>query len=129
MVAGERCRNTAMDTGQDDGRDAGRVTSEDSADGRWMSYAELAAARGIDRSSAFKLTLRHKWRRQKDNRGTVRVYVPTDWLGPSRDMSNPAAGDMSHAISALEGAVSALREQLERAEQGRDAADTDRVPC
>jgi hypothetical protein len=49
----------------------------DSADGTWLTYAELAALRGIDRQSAARLTFRRHWRRQKDNRGTVRVFVPT----------------------------------------------------
>jgi hypothetical protein len=38
-------------------------------DGRWMSYAELAEIRRIDKTSALKLAFRHKWTRQKNNRG------------------------------------------------------------
>ena len=51
-------------------------TADDAADGQWMSYGELAAIRGIDRTSALKLALRHHWRKQRDNRGVVRVLVP-----------------------------------------------------
>jgi hypothetical protein len=51
----------------------------DSADdGRWLSYAELAELRGISRKAAMRLTLRHRWRRQPANDGTVRVCVPPD---------------------------------------------------
>ena len=44
--------------------------------GRWLSYAELAEARGITRKAAARLTLRHRWRRQPGNDGAVRVWVP-----------------------------------------------------
>jgi chromosome segregation ATPase len=108
-----------------------------------MSYGELAAVRGIDRTSALKLALRHKWRKQTDNRGTVRVLVPTDWAAPA-DKRAAAGAEMSTAITALEAAIAALREQAQtdkiaigtlreqlgtadfradRAEAGRERAD------
>jgi hypothetical protein len=51
-----------------------------------VTYAELAAVRGIDRHSAVKLSFRRHWRSQKDNYGTVtrqleelrRATVPAD---------------------------------------------------
>ncbi len=79
-----------MDTRMDAGTD--------SEGERWMSYAELAELRGIDKQSAVKLTFRRRWRRQKDNHGTVHVLVPPDWLGPqrpSRDSSNDVPLDVS----------------------------------
>ena len=51
-------------------------------DGRWLTYPELAAVRGIDKPSAIRLATRKKWRRQRDNRRVVRVLVPTEWLSP-----------------------------------------------
>jgi chromosome segregation ATPase len=93
-------------------------------EGRWMSYAELAAARGIDRTSALKLALRRKWRKQTDNRGTVRVYVPLEWGTPADKRAAtgaPPGVDLSTVIGTLDAAVSALREQLDRAEAGREA--------
>src|SRR4051794_18662442 len=53
-----------------------RPDSDDEA--RWMTYAEIAAARGISRASAERLVNRQKgrWRRQADNKGTVRFLVP-----------------------------------------------------
>ena len=96
-----------------------------------MTYAELAAARGIDKQSAARLTFRRHWRRQKDNHGTVRVFVPTDWQDRSRDASpdvsrdapHDESRDMSRVISALEGAVDTLRDQLTSAEKRADRAE------
>jgi len=90
-----------------------------SADGRWVSYPELAAIRDIDLQSARRLTARQGWRRQKDNHGVVRVYVPLehlqgqqDALADTVDAPAVASADVSAAIVALESAVAALREQL-----------------
>jgi hypothetical protein len=43
---------------------------------RWMTYDEVAAARGTTRRAAVMLVRRHKWRRQKDNEGHTRALVP-----------------------------------------------------
>ena len=43
---------------------------------RRMTYAELAAVRGISVTSARRLVLRHRWPRQIGNDGIVRVTVP-----------------------------------------------------
>ena len=99
-------------------------------DGRWMTYDELAEARGIDRQSARRMANRSRWRRQKDNRGTVRVYVPLEQAVPARrhssagtsvdkpaDMSAgtpaDAPADITRAVGALEAAIGALRERSE----------------
>jgi hypothetical protein len=106
-----------VDTAVDIGTEAG--------DGRWMNYAELAAARGIDRTSALKLALRHKWRKQSDNRGTVRVYVPLEWADPQDKRAAPGA-DVSTVIGTLEAAIAALRQPFDHALaalRGRSEAD------
>jgi chromosome segregation ATPase len=56
--------------------------SMDRDDGRWLTYPELAAVRGIDKPSAIRLATRKKWRRQRDNHRVVRVLVPSEWLSP-----------------------------------------------
>ena len=43
---------------------------------RRMTYAELAAVRGISALSAERLVRRHQWPRQTGNDGVVRVLVP-----------------------------------------------------
>jgi hypothetical protein len=89
--------------------------ADDAADGRWMTYAELGRARGISKESALKLALRRKWRKQDDNRGQVRVYVPLEWTtirDKRADAGADERADMSRAISTLDRAVAALREQL-----------------
>ena len=114
-----------------------------SGDGRWLTYDELGRNRGIDRLSAAKLAARHRWRRQKDNRGAVQVLVPTDWLTPQRgsadvsgarsaDASGDPSADVSLLVEALKAVqaqviaakdvqIAMLTERLERAEQGREA--------
>jgi hypothetical protein len=80
---------------------------DNDTDGRWMTYEELAIARGIDRNSARRLASRLKWRRQQDNQQIVRVYVPAARDEPDRrrrDMPADNPPDMSHAIGALEAA-------------------------
>jgi hypothetical protein len=92
------------------------------AETRWVTYAELAEARGIDKASAIRLTLRRKWQRQKDNRGIVRVMVPVDDLRPSGDASNGTSADMSYEASAdterlvgtLEARIAALEADVTR---------------
>jgi hypothetical protein len=50
--------------------------------GRWLTYPELSAVRGIDKPSAIRLATRKKWRRQRDNHRVVRVLVPPEWMSP-----------------------------------------------
>jgi hypothetical protein len=112
--------------------DAGTDTE---ADGRWLSYAELADARRIDKQSAIRLTRRHQWQRQKDNHGIVRTYVPEEWAGVP---SEQAAGSMdtysemsvAMAFKPMEAAIAALREQLEhertRADRAEQSRETER---
>jgi hypothetical protein len=109
---------------------------EDTQDGKWLSYAELAAIRGINRASAVKLVQRERWRRSSgnDRARTIRVLVPTDWLAParerpvasgdapttSREDTRHLAATIASLTSAFDTATAALREQLARAEQGRE---------
>ena len=99
---------------------------------RRMTYAELAAVRGISAASAERLVRRRRWARQPGNDGIVRVLVP---LAEARKRK-PRAGsdsppdmqpdvrisgltspltswaDDPRTIRAFESAVAALREQL-----------------
>jgi hypothetical protein len=126
-----------MDSTQDTG------TSSGLDDGRWLTYRELAQARGIDVPSAVKLSRRQRWRRQAGNRNTVRIFVPLDWLSGDNDPETrdetrdatradpgtretdpgtyPAAFET--ALKAIEAAhaseVAALREQIVAAETAR----------
>ena len=58
------------------------MDTEHGVDGRWMTYAELAEFRRVDKPSALKLAIRRKWPRRKDNHGTMQVCVPSEWLIP-----------------------------------------------
>lgn len=90
-------------------------SADEDADGRWLTYAELATARHIATSSAIRLVMRRHWRRQKDNHGIMRALVPPEWREPARGRT--ADAHISEAISALESSVAALRERAEAAEQ------------
>jgi hypothetical protein len=89
----------------------------------WMTYAELAANRGISKRSAMRLALRHRWPRRRGNDGMARVGVPTGGDKPPERQSErqperqtaPDDAVTVRAIAALETAVATLRGELERA--------------
>ncbi len=118
----------------DIGRDASSSYAEDMSDGTWMTYAELAALRRINQASAFKLALRHRWRRQKNNTGQMTVFVPSAWSDTSQDNAHDMsrqteefrAGPTAIAVGVLEAAVSTLREQLAAANDRADQAEANR---
>jgi len=101
------------------------IRVDDTADGAcWLTHAEVAAARGISTASAIKLALRHHWRKQRDNHGTLRCLVPADFIGPPPDLRADARADgradLSAVITTLQAAVSLLGEEL-RLERTRAA--------
>jgi hypothetical protein len=59
--------------------------ADDTASGQWLTYGQLADARGISRRAAIRLTQRHRWRRQKGNDGFARVWVPDEMTTPRGD--------------------------------------------
>jgi hypothetical protein len=99
-------------------------------DTRWMTYAELGHARGINAASAKRLAFRRKWRRQAGNDGTARVAVPVDEAARRPGRANDA-DDFDRLVGGLEAALATLREQLEhergRADQAVEAATRDAV--
>jgi hypothetical protein len=111
-------------------------------DARWMTFGEFAAARGINRASAIRTIRRKRWRRQKDNHGTVRALIPADWQTPSPDHpDDQPEGDphdrpddrhpdhadlLPQALAALENAVTGLREQLTAADARADELRVER---
>jgi hypothetical protein len=117
----------------DTGRDTSSAPDDDLSDGTWMTYADLAKLREINQASAFKLALRHRWRRQKTNTGQMTVFVPSAWSDTSQDNAH----DVSRQNEAFQAAlaavrevhareISALREMAETAERRADQAEADR---
>jgi hypothetical protein len=109
---------------------------------RRMTYAELAAVRGISVASAERLVRRRRWARQVGNDGVVRVLVPLAEARKRKPTAladtapdNPAdirtspqtspliAPDIPPIIRTLESAVAALREQLAAANARADRAE------
>jgi hypothetical protein len=104
-------------------------------DVRWLSYGELAEARGISKASAQRLVMRRRWPRRRGNDQTVRVAVPVGEDQPKHDDTGDVRPDVrediTQAINALGEAVAVLRQQLEmangraeKAEQAYAAAET-----
>jgi hypothetical protein len=103
---------------------------------RRMTYAELAAVRGISPASAKRLAQRHRWGRQVGNDRITRVTVPLAFLekpfffkendvapdnravSPMTGMTSPGvaddvADDIAPVTAALAQAVKTLSDQLE----------------
>ena len=96
----------------------------DEAGARWLTHAELAALRGISTASAIKLALRHRWRKQKDNRGTLRCLVPPEWAtGKDKraDEGSDTGADTSAAINALQAAMDTLLEAKDSLLEAKDS--------
>src|ERR1700722_16143234 len=94
----------------------------EAADGRWLTYAELAQSRGITKASAARLVRRNKWRKQADNQGNVRVFVPGE-IEPA-DTEADSLSAMAVAINALQEALSVERTRVDQAEARAARADT-----
>jgi hypothetical protein len=86
--------------------------------GRWMTYDELAAARGIDHLSAVKLALRHGWRKQRDKYRVARVCVPSEWAIP-RPVEGSDDGADTGADSTLGSRSFEAAERVRRATEAR----------
>src|ERR1700712_3511056 len=66
----------------------------DTVDGKWLTHAELAEARGISKASAARLVRRTKWRRQADNHGRVRILVPFDAISEAENRPDDRKDDL-----------------------------------
>ncbi len=90
--------------------------TDDAGDGtRWMTYAELAAAREITKASATRLAFRKGWPRQTGNDGQARVAVPPAGQEPFPDSIPDSTPDATHGdTDANRDAVFPWVEQLER---------------
>lgn len=136
-----------MSTADNTSYSASHSTAHSDADtdgARWMTFAELAEARGIDKRSAVVLVRRHGWRRQRNNEGHVIALVPADWAhretdsaGYSRghsqtdnaaDTSTYAATTFETTLAAIEaahaGELAAVRRERDAAERAQLAAQT-----
>lgn len=97
-----------------------------------VTYAEIAAARGITVAAARRLALRHRWPKQVGNEGVSHVVVPVAYMedigravAPVLDEAAIAAiakattdgvtgamADVLSVIPVLQRAIAALQEQL-----------------
>ena len=105
---------------------------DDAGDGRWMTYGQLADARGISLRAAVRLTQRHHLRRQPGNDGKTLVLVPPDVVQPpdsraTRRRAN-GVGGASDAGAVAGGAkeglsadIMTLREALVAVRQATDS--------
>jgi hypothetical protein len=100
--------------------------AENADETRWVSYAELAEARGIDKLSAMRMARRRGWPKQTGNDGTVRVSVPQSVLDGKRSDLRDIPSDIVRKISELEAREKLLTELLER-ERADNAAVREQV--
>jgi hypothetical protein len=116
-------------------------TRYDGEDARWVSYAQLAQARGISKDSAIRLVRRERWRKMPGNDAdkTVRVLVPAAWLLPAAradalpsdredappDVTRIAAAEAraDTAIALAERTLTQLAEANARADRAETRAD------
>jgi hypothetical protein len=100
-------------------------------DDRWLTYDELAGARGTSRDAAIRWVQRHNLRRQPGNDGRVRVSVPPSALGAAPRQAHPRT-DTPDAppAAAFQAALDAIREahaaEIERL-AGIHGAETGRL--
>src|SRR5690349_22237833 len=97
---------------------------DDTGNGRWLTYSELAAIRGINRASAVKLVQRERWPRSSgnDRQRTVRVLVPDDWLAPAKEFQPDTASTPGMSREDT-GMMAALMARAERADERADEAN------
>lgn len=101
---------------------------DDTGNGRWLTYSELATIRGINRASAVKLVQRERWPRSSgnDRQRTVRVLVPDDWLTPAKEFQPDAAmvpGMSREDTGMLAGLIARAERAEERADEANKRAD------
>jgi hypothetical protein len=87
---------------------------ETEGDGRWMTYRELAVARGIEKSTAMRLARRRRWEHRPGNDGTARVLVPDGEDHPVERRSAPRRADGADPTSIFTTALAAIREDHAR---------------
>ena len=95
------------------------IQPDDRPDNRWVTFAELAACRGISKDGAHRLVRRKGWRRQSDNRGRVLVLVPIEELAPAEVGRPPNQSDNPPDNRSDNGAIEAM---FQVALQAKDAA-------
>ena len=95
-----------------------------------LTYRELAVRLGVSVEAARRRALRGKWRRMPSNNGMTLVMPPddlSDHCAPDVRLTSapdviPAAPDNAALVSALEGHVATLKEQLAAERERADRA-------
>ena len=99
----------------------------DDDDGRWLSYVELAALRGISRDSAERLVRRKGWRRQADNQGNVRILVPNPIADGRTDSQPDIVRHISRLQESFDAVIEVIRADLDRERSRADRAEAGRA--
>src|SRR4051794_32271006 len=95
---------------------------DDIEETRWLSYAELAQARGIDLASAIRTVRNRRWPKQKGNDGKIRAAVPWEFLEAKRHDTREDAPEITRKIAVLETRVEVLTAEVQR-ERGAETAE------
>ena len=89
------------------------------AETRWVSYGELASARGISRTSAARMAFRRGWNRRIDGDGETLVEVPLSALPDDRAPSRDDLDRIEQRLEAESERLAALARQLAREREAR----------
>src|ERR1700758_4021328 len=93
-------------------------------DHRWLSYSELAEARGISRASAIRLVRKHRWPRRTNNAGVVTVAIPVAFtVAEGRPPGAAPGGRPDDRPSALAILAARAKRAEERADEANKRAD------
>lgn len=92
----------------------------DEGEVRWMTYAEAAAALGVQEEAIKRRVQRGSWRRQPGNDGRARVAVPAALLGATSGVTSPATPGATEGATPVD--LGALLAEMRQARAERDAA-------
>ena len=95
---------------------------DNEGDTRWMTYAELAQARGIKEPAAVRLVQRRGWERHQANDGAARIAVPVAELRPSKPVTPAVMPVVPDSQAEAAAALVRERARADRAEARADEA-------
>lgn len=90
---------------------------------QWMSYADLARARGISRASATRLAQRRGWERRVGNDGLTKVAVPAGEELPTQHDAAAGDPDQGPTVEMLQAELTALAAELADERERRARAE------
>src|SRR5690242_16768386 len=99
----------------------------DGPDTVWLSYAELAEARGVDLRSAIRTVRNRRWPKRKGNDGKIRAEIPTEFLEAKKhhspEIRSEIPTEITSEMASLRTKVEMLTQQVQHERAQREAAE------